>query len=229
MAFCEFFGPNTFSGLHDENEPKQLILFDIYLPGGDFIPPRDFVTHFGRLAIADIGCGRGASSVLLGEAYPRSTVRGFDYHGPSIDAARKEAADAGVADRVTFEVASAADYPGTGYDLVCIFDALHDMGDPTAALRHIRSTLAPDGTLMLVEPNAGDRVEDNINMVGRIYYSASTTICTLHSRAQSGADAACLGAQAGEARLRDIATAAGFSRIRRATETPFNIVLELKP
>jgi 2-polyprenyl-3-methyl-5-hydroxy-6-metoxy-1,4-benzoquinol methylase len=179
--------------------------------------------------VADIGCGRGASTILLGEAYPRSTVRGFDYHGPSIDVARKHAADAGVGDHVTFEVASAADYPGTGYDLVCIFDALHDMGDPTAALRHIRSTLAPDGTLMLVEPNAGDRVEDNLNLVGRIFYSASTTVCTLHSRAQSGVDAACLGAQAGEARLRDIATAAGFSSVRRATETPFNIVLELKP
>jgi SAM-dependent methyltransferase len=179
--------------------------------------------------IADIGCGHGSSSVLLGQSYPASTVTGFDYHGPSVDVARKRAADAGVGDRVTFEAASAADYPGTGYDLACIFDALHDMGDPTAALRHIRSTLAPDGALMLVEPNAGDRVEDNINLVGRIFYSASTTICTLHSRAQGGDRAACLGAQAGEARLREVAGSAGFSSVRRATETPFNIVLELRP
>jgi SAM-dependent methyltransferase len=179
--------------------------------------------------IADIGCGHGASTVLLGQAYPASTVTGFDYHGPSVDVARKRAAETDVGGSVTFEVASAADYPGTGYDLVCIFDALHDIGDPAGALRHIRSTLAPDGTLMLVEPNAGDRVEDNLNLIGRIFYSASTTVCTLHSRAQGGDTAACLGAQAGEARLREIAESAGFSSVRRATETPFNIVLELRP
>jgi len=179
--------------------------------------------------IADVGCGHGASSVLLGGAYPASTVAGFDYHKPSIDVARKRAADAGVADRVTFDAASAADFPGEGYDLVCIFDALHDMGDPVGALRHIRSALDEDGTLLLVEPNAADRVEDNIHLVGRIFYSASTFICTPGSRDQGGADAACLGAQAGEARLRDVAKAAGFTRFRRATETPFNLVFELRP
>ena len=179
--------------------------------------------------VADVGCGHGSSSVLLGEAYPASTIVGFDSHGPSIDIARKRAADAGVSDNVSFDTASAADYPGAGYDLVCIFDALHDMGDPEGALRHIRSTLADDGTLLLVEPNAGDRIEDNLNLVGRIFYSASTGICTHNSRAQSGADAACLGAQAGEARLRAVAEAAGFTRVRRAAETPFNIVLEIRP
>ena len=130
---------------------------------------------------------------------------------------------------MSFDVAAADTFPGTGYDLVCIFDALHDMGDPEGALRHIRSTLADDGTLLLVEPNAGDAVEDNLHLVGRIFYSASTFICTQVSRSQAGEHAACLGAQAGEARLRSIAERAGFTRIRRAAETPFNIVLELRP
>jgi SAM-dependent methyltransferase len=179
--------------------------------------------------VADVGCGHGSSSVLLGQAYPASTVTGFDYHGLSIEVARKRAADAGVADRVSFEVASADAFPGRDYDLVCIFDALHDMGDPTEALRHIKSSLAPAGTLLLVEPNAGDRVEDNINLVGRIFYSASSAICTPASRHQAGDHAACLGAQAGEARLRHIAEDAGFTRFRRAAETPFNMVLELRP
>jgi SAM-dependent methyltransferase len=182
-------------------------------------------------AVADVGCGHGASSVLLGESYPDSTVVGVDDHPASIDVARARAEAAGVADRVTFEVAGADGYPvpAGGYDLVCIFDALHDMGDPEAALRHVRSSLAPDGTLLLVEPNAGDRVEDNLDLVGRIFYSASTFICTQASRSQSGSEAACLGAQAGEARLREVAAAAGFSSVRRAAETPFNMVLELRP
>jgi ubiquinone/menaquinone biosynthesis C-methylase UbiE len=179
--------------------------------------------------VADIGCGHGASSVLLAQAYPRTTVVGSDYHEPSIEVARRRAADAGVADRVSFEVASADGFADTDYDLVCIFDALHDMGDPTEALRHIRSALAPDGTLLLVEPNAGDHVEDNMNLVGRIFYSASSAICTPASRHQGGDHAACLGAQAGEARLRQVAHAAGFTRFRRAAETPFNIVLEVRP
>jgi SAM-dependent methyltransferase len=179
--------------------------------------------------VADVGCGHGASSVLLGQTYPASTVAGFDYHAPSIEIARRRAAAAGVEDRVTFEVAAANAFLGTGYDLVCIFDALHDMGDPVEALAHIRAALAPDGTLLLVEPNAADEVEDNLHLVGRIFYSASTSICTLNSRHQSGAHAACLGAQAGEARLRAVAAEAGFTRVRRATETPFNMVLELRP
>lgn len=178
-------------------------------------------------SVADVGCGHGASSLLLAEAYPNSTIVGFDYHEPSIDVARKRAAEAGLSDRVRFEVASASDFPGTGYDLVCIFDALHDMGDPVAAATHIRSALGEDGTWLLVEPSAGDQLEDNLHLVGRIFYSASTMICTPASRSQVGA--ACLGAQAGDARLREVAEAAGFSRFRRAAETPFNAVLEVRP
>lgn len=179
--------------------------------------------------VADIGCGHGASSVLLAETYRSSTVVGFDYHEASIETARQRATAAGVQDRVTFEVATADDFPGAGYDVAVIFDALHDMGDPEGALRHVRNALAPDGTLMLVEPNAADAVEDNLNLVGRIFYSASTFICTQASRRQAGEHAACLGAQAGEARLTEIARRAGFRRVRRAAETPFNIVLELRP
>lgn len=177
--------------------------------------------------VADVGCGHGASTILLAEAYPNTTVVGFDYHEASIDVARKRAADAGLGDRVSFEVASAADFPGTGYDLVCIFDALHDMGDPVAAAAHIRASLAEDGTWLLVEPSAGDKLEDNLHLVGRIFYSASTMICTPASRSQAGA--ACLGAQAGDARLKEVVTAGGFTRFRRAAETPFNAVLEVRP
>jgi SAM-dependent methyltransferase len=177
--------------------------------------------------VADVGCGHGVSTLLLAEAYPNSTVVGFDYHPASIDVARKRAAEAGLGDRVRFEVAAADAFPGAGYDLVCIFDALHDMGDPTAAARHIRSALADDGTWLLVEPSAGDRLEDNLHLVGRIFYSASTMICTPASKAQPGA--ACLGAQAGDARLQEVVAAGGFTRFRRATETPFNAVLEVRP
>ena len=178
-------------------------------------------------SVADLGCGHGASTILLAGAFPASTFVGFDYHAASIQTARARAEKAGVADRVTFQVAPADAYPGSGYDLVCTFDALHDMGDPTAAAAHVHSTLAPDGTWLLVEPNAADALEDNLHLVGRIFYSASTFVCTPASRSQAGA--ACLGAQAGEAKLREVVTAGGFSRFRRATETPFNIVLEARP
>ena len=177
--------------------------------------------------VADVGCGHGASTVVLAKAYPASTFVGYDYHPASIDAARKAAAEAGVADRVTFEVASAKDYPGTGYDLVAFFDCLHDMGDPAGAAAHVLSTLAPDGTWLLVEPYANDRIEDNLNPVGRIFYSASTLICTPCSRSQEVGLA--LGAQAGEERLRAVVSEAGFTRFRRATETPFNLILEARP
>lgn len=177
--------------------------------------------------VADIGCGHGASTMLLAETYPRSKVTGFDYHGRSIEQARKRAADAGLAARVSFEVAAAADYPGTDYDLVAIFDALHDMPDPLGAARHIRESLKPDGTFLLVEPNANDRIEDNINPVGRLYYTASTVICVPHSMTEE--PRAALGAQAGEARLTELLTNAGFSRVRRATETPFNLIMEARP
>jgi SAM-dependent methyltransferase len=179
--------------------------------------------------VADVGCGHGASTILLAEAYPASTFVGFDYHESSIDVARERAAAAGVGDRVRFEVAPADAFPGEGYDLVCIFDALHDMGHPDAAAAHIRRSLAADGVLLLVEPNAADRLEDNLNLVGKIFYSASSFICTPASRTQGGGDAACLGAQAGETRLRDLLTGAGFSSVRVAATTPFNMVLDVRP
>ncbi|MGH7819922.1 MAG: class I SAM-dependent methyltransferase, partial [Candidatus Binatia bacterium] len=175
---------------------------------------------------ADVGCGHGASTVIMAKAFPRSKFRGFDYHEPSIKAARERARAAGVDDRVTFEVATAKDYPGK-YDFVAHFDCLHDMGDPVGAARHVRESLEPDGTWMLVEPFANDRVEDNLNPIGRIFYSASTMICTPASLSQEVG--AALGAQAGEARLRDVATKAGFTRFRRATATPFNLIFEARP
>jgi SAM-dependent methyltransferase len=176
--------------------------------------------------VADIGCGHGITTVLMAKAFPRSTIVGYDYHAPSIEAAREEARREGVADRVTFEVASAKDYPGTGFDLVAFFDCLHDMGDPVGAAKHVRESLAPDGTWMIVEPFAHDRVEQNLNPVGRVYYSASTTICTPASCSQEVGLA--LGAQAGEARLREVVLAGGLRHFRRATETPFNLVFEAR-
>ena len=175
--------------------------------------------------IADVGCGHGASTLLLAEAYPASVVVGFDAHDGSIDAARKRAADAGLADRVSFEVASATTFAGT-YDLVCFFDCLHDMGDPLGACAHVRDHLAPGGTLMLIEPFANDDVADNLNPVGAAYYGFSTLLCTPSSLSQEVG--AALGAQAGEARLRDVVTRAGFTTLKRVAETPFNIVLEAK-
>jgi SAM-dependent methyltransferase len=177
--------------------------------------------------VADVGCGHGASTIIMAQAYPASSFVGFDYHEPSIEQARNKAKEAGVADRVRFETARAQDFPGDGYDLVAIFDALHDMGDPVGAAAHVRKSLKSDGTWLLVEPFANDKLEDNLNPVGRVFYSASTFICTPASRSQEVG--ACLGAQAGEARLREVATKGGFKRFRRATETPFNLVLEARP
>lgn len=177
--------------------------------------------------VADIGCGLGASTVLMAQAYPHSQFRGFDYHAPSIEWARQSAAAAGVADRVKFEVSKAKEYSGDGYDLVAVFDCLHDMGDPVGASAHVRKSLAADGTWMIVEPFAHDRLEDNLNPVGRVFYSVSTLVCTPASRSQEVG--LCLGAQAGEARVRDVVTRGGFSRFRRATETPFNLIYEARP
>jgi 2-polyprenyl-3-methyl-5-hydroxy-6-metoxy-1,4-benzoquinol methylase len=173
--------------------------------------------------VADIGCGHGASTILMAKAYPRSRFLGVDFHDASIERARAAAAHAGVTERTTFEVAHAKQYTGS-YDLIAFFDCLHDLGDPIGAARHARASLAPGGTLMLVEPNAGDKVEDNLNPVGRLFYSASTFICTPCSQSQEVGTA--LGAQAGEQRLRGILAEAGFTTIRRAASTPFNLVLE---
>jgi len=189
-----------------------------------WIPALDGVEEKLRsgASVADIGCGLGASSVLMGQSYPASQITGSDYHGGSIELARKRAADAGVADRVSFEVASAQTFGGTGYDLVTTFDCLHDMGDPLSAAKHIRETLAPDGTWMIVEPAAQDDPVDNLNPVGRVYYGFSTFLCLQNAMSQSGGYT--LGAQAGEAAIRRVATDAGFTRFARVAETPFNIV-----
>jgi SAM-dependent methyltransferase len=177
--------------------------------------------------VADVGCGHGASTIIMAEAFPRSRFVGFDYHEASIARATEAAQAAGVADRVTFAVAAAATYPGRDYDLVTFFDCLHDMGDPVGAARHVRETLAPDGTWMIVEPFANDALADNLNPVGRLYYAASTMLCTPASLSQEVGLG--LGAQAGERRLREVVTEGGFTRFRRATATPFNLILEARP
>jgi 2-polyprenyl-3-methyl-5-hydroxy-6-metoxy-1,4-benzoquinol methylase len=195
---------------------------------GSWIPALDGVAAKLRdgAKVADVGCGVGASTILMAKAFPKSRFWGFDYHSGSIELARKRAAEAGVGDRVTFEVASATDYPGEGYDLVAHFDCLHDMTDPEGAAKHTRRTIAEDGTWMIVEPFASDKPEENHNAVGRVYYSASAMLCVPHSLSGGGP---ALGAQAGEARLRKVVDAGGFGRFRRATETPFNLVLEARP
>ncbi len=194
----------------------------------EWIPSLDGVEDKLRQGaqVADVGCGYGISTVIMAEAYPRSTFVGYDNHAESITAAEKAAAEAGVADRVRFEVADATSFGGTEYDLVCFFDALHDMGDPVGAAAHARATLAEDGTVMLVEPNAGDRVEDNLNPVGRTYYAGSTFLCTPGALAQPGGHS--LGAQAGPGRLDEVLRQAGFTRRRATVVTPFNLVLEAR-
>lgn len=202
--------------------------YNAYL-AGEWLPALDGVVEKlerGAKA-ADVGCGHGASTILMAEAFPNSRFYGFDYHEDGIETARERAAAAGIEDRVTFEAEPAGSYSGDGYDLITMFDCLHDMGDPAGAARHVRSSLAPDGTWMLVEPRAGDRVEENLNPVGRAYYGFSTLLCTPCSLSQDVGLA--LGAQAGEARLREIVTGAGFSSFRRVAETPFNMVFEAKP
>lgn len=177
-------------------------------------------------SVADVGCGHGASTILMARAFPNSKFVGFDYHGPSIERARAAAAEAGLGDRITFETASAKDFPGENYDLVMMFDCLHDMGDPVGAGRHVGSALAADGTWLIVEPFAMDALEDNLNPVGRIFYGASTMICTPASRSQEVGLA--LGAQAGEARLGVVVDEAGFRQFRRAEQTGFNMVFEAR-
>ncbi len=179
------------------------------------------------VSVADLGCGHGSSTILMAQAFPNSTFLGSDYHEGSIETARQRAQEAGVSDRVRFETTPASSAPGEGFELVTMFDCLHDMGDPVGAARQVRRILAPDGTWMIVEPMAGDRVEDNINPVGRVFYGFSTLLCTPASLSQEVGLA--LGAQAGEARIRDVVAGGGFTRFRRAAETPFNLIFETRP
>lgn len=196
---------------------------------GEWLPALDgVVAKLERGArVADIGCGHGASTVIMAKAFPNSTFHGSDYHADSVAAARARAEAAGVSDRVTFEVAAAQAFSGQGYDLVTTFDALHDMGDPVGAARHVLQSLTDDGTWMVVEPMAGDHVQDNLNPVGRAYYGFSTLLCTPASLSQEVGLA--LGTQAGPARIRDVVTTGGFSRFAKVAETPFNQVLEVRP
>lgn len=178
------------------------------------------------ISVADVGCGFGHSTLLMAEAFPRSRFFGFDTHVPSIQEARRNAAGAGLAERVSFDLARAVDYPGRAYGLICFFDCLHDLGDPVAAARYAADALAPDGTVLLVEPFANDRVEDNLSPVSRLYYTGSTLLCCAHAISEGGN--AVLGAQAGEARLAEVFRKAGFTHFRRAAETPFNLILEAR-
>ena len=177
--------------------------------------------------VADVGCGLGASTILMAKSYPNSEFHAFDYHEGSIETAKQRAKDAGVGDRIKFEVASAKSYPGKDYDFVTFFDCLHDMGDPAGASAHVRSTLKPDGTWMIVEPAAADKLEGNLNPIGRAFYGASTLLCTPASLSQEVGLA--LGAQAGEKRIQDVVTSGGFTKFRRATQTPFNFIFEARP
>ena len=177
--------------------------------------------------VADVGCGLGSSTLLMARAFPKSRFSGFDYHDKSIAAAREAARREGLAGRVTFEVAKAKDFPGKDYDFITVFDCLHDMGDPVGAAKHVLRALSADGTWMIVEPFANDELKDNLNPVGRVYYSFSTLLCTPCSRSQEVG--LCLGAQSGEARMRNVVSSAGFTRFRRATETPFNVIYEARP
>jgi ubiquinone/menaquinone biosynthesis C-methylase UbiE len=222
-------------GWHEHDESVFIGCEQFFRPGyianlvPSWIPALDGVEDKLRAGakVADIGCGLGASTILLAKQYPNSTFTGSDYHDKSVEIARKRAADAGVADRVRFEVAPAAGFSGTGYDLAATFDCLHDMGDPLAAARHIRQSLASDGTWLVVEPYAQDTVAGNLNPVGRVYYNASTFLCVPNALSQPGGYT--LGAQAGEAAIRQVVTDAGFTRFRRAAETPFNLVYEVRP
>jgi SAM-dependent methyltransferase len=234
-AIAEAFRSGAGVGWHEHNPDVFAGCERFFRPGyaanlaGAWIPALDGVQAKleAGARVADVGCGHGASTVLMAQAWPASTFVGFDYHPASIEEARKRAAEAGVADRVRFEVASAKDYPLGGYDLVATFDSLHDMGDPVGAAAHALASLAPDGTWMIVEPAAGDRVEDNLNPVGRAYYGFSTLLCVPNSLSQEVG--AALGAQAGEAGIRRVVTEAGFTRFRQAAQTPFNLVFEARP
>ena len=222
-------------GWHEHDERLFPATERFFRPGynanlvANWIPALDGVDAKLRAGatVGDVGCGLGTSTIVMAKAYPKSTFTGFDYHRDSIEAARESAKAHGVADRVVFQVASAKEFPGNGYDFIACFDCIHDMGDPVGAAAHIRTALAADGTFMMVEPFANDALEDNLNAVGRVYFAASTMLCTPASLDQEVGLA--LGAQAGERRLRAAFEEAGFTRFRRATETPFNLIFEARP
>ncbi|MDQ6793725.1 MAG: methyltransferase domain-containing protein [Chloroflexota bacterium] len=213
-----FEGTERFSGA---GYAAQLVA--AWIPALDGVEPK---LHAGA-RVADVGCGHGPSTIVMARAFPASTFVGYDSHPPSIARAAELAAQAGISDRVQFEVATAAHFPGEGYDLVAHFDCLHDLGDPLSAAQRVRAALNPDGTWLIVEPQARDRLEDNLNPIGRLFYGASTLVCTPHALSEGGDPA--LGAQAGEARIRAIVEAAGFQQFQRAIETPFNLVFEARP
>jgi 2-polyprenyl-3-methyl-5-hydroxy-6-metoxy-1,4-benzoquinol methylase len=215
--------PGLFAGTERFFKPGYLgNLVDHWIPALDGVAPK---LQAGA-KVADVGCGHGVSTIIMAQAFPNTRFWGFDNHAPSIDQARQAAEDAGVADRVTFEVASAQDYPGNGYDLIAFFDCLHDMGDPIGAIRHTRQALGPTGTVMIVEPMAGERVENNFNPVGRVYSAASVLICTPNAIASGDTH---LGTIASDQALREVVLAGGLSHFRRATETPFNRIFEARP
>jgi SAM-dependent methyltransferase len=232
---AESFRSGAGMGWHEHDEGVFHGCEKFFRPGyaanlvGTWIPSlRDVKAKLeAGVRVADVGCGKGASTILMAKAFPNSRFFGFDYHDKSVECARETALHEGVTGRVTFEVAKAKEYPGKDYDFVAVFDCLHDMGDPVGAARHVRQSLNEDGTWMIVEPFANDDLKDNLNPVGRVYYSFSTLLCTPCSRSQE--IGLCLGARSGERRMRDVVTSAGFSRFRRATETPFNIVYEARP
>ncbi len=216
--------PSLYEGTERFFKPNyEMYLVRSWLPALDGVVDK---LHSGAV-VADVGCGLGASTIIMAKAFPNSKFYGFDYHQMSLEKARDRAKQAGVADRIQFRQASAKDFPNEGYDLVANFDCLHDMGDPIGAAKHTLQTLKPDGTWMIVEPFANDETRDNLNPIGRIFYSASTMLCTPASMAQEVG--AALGAQAGEGRIRQVATQGGFTRFRRATETPFNLIFEARP
>jgi SAM-dependent methyltransferase len=235
QRITEAFRTGAGMGWHEHDEDVFLGCEQFFRPGymanlvPSWIPALDGVQDKLRTGarVADIGCGLGASTILLAREYPNSAFAGSDYHDRSIEIARKHAGEARVADRVSFEVATAAGFSGTGYDLAATFDCLHDMGDPLAAARHVRQSLAPDGTWLIVEPYAGDTIIDNLNPIGRLGYNFSTLLCVPNAMSQAGGYS--LGAQAGEAAIRQLVTDAGFTRFRRAAETPFNLVYEVRP
>jgi SAM-dependent methyltransferase len=234
-VIAEAFRTGAGVGWHQHHEDVFVGVDAFFRPGyvanlvPNWIPALDGVAAklTAGARVADVGCGLGSSSVLLAEAYPRTTITGSDYHAGSIERARKRAADAGLGDRVTFEVATAQTFTGTGYDLVTMLDSLHDMGDPVGAARRVREALAPDGTWLLVEPFAPDTFEGAVDPVARLYYSGSTFLCVPNALSQPVGHA--LGAQAGEPATREVATRAGFTRFRRVLQTPFNLVYEIRP